>query len=378
MRASSSIVALAFALSGLPGIVAAQESEFAPPIDLWLDQVSYDRGARIRPHFTTEPGAYVTVLRVTSDGELRVMYPARPSQQQPFVIGQFAGDMVPYASDPSSNLYESSGTGYVFAIASYQRFDYSYFTQGRSWSTAKLATFGRYAEPFQAMRQFVDQVLPQSADFSLDYEVYEVYSRTPRSTYASRYAYSSVSAYHDACLSAFGIRYSYYCRSYGGLYYGPIVIGNPRRIPTNPRTKNMSKPRDLTHYPNVPTIPLDPKPTQGRFPDNDAAERAARERYERTQKKMSPRSEQPRGEQPFIYRTLPPAAAPARTEARGDVRPQSHTEMRAQPQPRVEGRFPTHSEPRAPARVEVRNEPRAERPAPPPPPPAPAKPDKKN
>src|SRR5687768_13903053 len=105
-------------------------SEFAPPIDLWLDQVSYDRGARMLPYFTTEPGAYVTVVRVSSEGELRVMFPVRPDDQRPYRLGQFANDRLPWAGDHSAILHEPTGTGFVFAIASYQRFDYRDFSHG--------------------------------------------------------------------------------------------------------------------------------------------------------------------------------------------------------------------------------------------------------
>jgi hypothetical protein len=340
-------------------------SDFAPPIDVWLDQISYDRGARMRPYFATEPGAYVTIIRVTSDGELRVMYPARPRDQKPYELGQLSNDRMPYTGDPASNLYESTGTGFVFAIASYAKFDYRYFTQGRIWSTARLATFARFEEPFQVMRRFVDRVLPEDADFSMDYEIYEVYSRAPRSAYASRYAYSTVDAYHDACLNAFGLRYNYYCRSYGGLYYGPIVVSDPR-VP-RPRQPKIKDVRPLKPYPTVPTIPIEPKPIEGRFPERATDERSARERYER-QRREIPRV----SERPFIYKTVPVQREPQREPQRDVQRSQparpSQPETRTQPQ--MQGHFP-RPEPRAPARVEVRNEPRQEvRPAPPSPPPA--------
>ncbi len=347
------------------------ESDFAPPIDLWLDQVSYDRGARMRPFFSSEPGAYVVVVRVTSDGELRVMYPSRPSEQLPYRLGQFADDRVPYNGDPSLNLHESSGQGFVFAIASYQRFDFSSFTQGRMWSTARLATFGRYGNPFEVVNKFIDRVLPASADFSLDYEVYEVYSRGSRNVYSSssyggRYGYSSIEDYHDACLTAFGIRYSYYCRSYRGGYYGPIIVGNPRtpRAPSGPGGSKMKRPRPVVPDPIVPGSPLEPEPAEGRIPAADRAyraeqaeraERAARERYRDVERDgvrsatrrepgansghaERPRNAEPQRSAPVIYGRMP--------ERRSEPRRESAPVVRAQPS--------------APARVEVRNEPRAE------------------
>jgi hypothetical protein len=270
-------------------------SDFAPPIDLWLDQVSYDRGARMLPYFTTEPGAYVTVVRVSSEGELRVMYPVRPGEQQPFRLGQFSNDRLPWSGDPSVVLHEPTGTGFVFAIASYRRFDYSSFAHGRLWNTARLASFGRYGDPFQIVRNFIDRTLPLDADYSLDYELYEVYSRGRRSVYGGgaygSTGYWALNDYHDACLSAFGLRYSYYCRSYRGGYYGPIIVAGPGRIggrPNQPRGKSMKAPRPLTHDPIVPRSPIEPKAAEGRQADRDATDRAAREYARRTGGRVVP------------------------------------------------------------------------------------------
>jgi hypothetical protein len=47
----------------------------APQVDVWLDEYSYRYGDIIRPKVATENGAFVTIVRVTSDGELRVLYP---------------------------------------------------------------------------------------------------------------------------------------------------------------------------------------------------------------------------------------------------------------------------------------------------------------
>lgn len=342
------------------------ESDFAPPIDLWLDQASYDRGARMRPFFSSEPGAYVVVVRVTSDGELRVMYPSRPNEHRPYFLGELANDRVPYDGDPSLNLHESSGQGFVFAIASYKRFDFSSFTQGRMWSTARLATFGRYGDPFQVVNKFIERVLPRTADFSLDYEVYEVYSRGSRSVYSTtsyggRYGYSSIDDYHDACLTAFGNRYSYYCRSYRGGYYGPIIVGNPGRprTPTVPGSK-MKRPRPVSPHPIVPESPIEPQPAEGRTPAADRADRAeqierARDRYRDLERDAArsagrrapgasqgpverPRNETPQTNAPVIYGRMP--------ERRAEPRRESPPVDRTQPS--------------APARVEVRNEPRTE------------------
>ena len=366
-------------------------SRFAPPVDLWLDQVSYDRGARMRPYFTTEPGAYVVVVRVTSDGELRVMYPGRPRDQRPFVLGQFTNDRMPSSGDPSLNLYESSGTGFVFAIASYKKFDLSYFVHGSSWNGARLASFGRYGDPFEIVRSFVDRILPQTADYSLDYELYEVYSRGRRSAYSSGIygssGYWALDDYHNACLSAFGVRYSYYCRSYRGGYYGPIIIAGSPRTPNrpnspNPRGKSMKPPRGLGDEPIVPRSPIKPDNAQGIYTERDAADRAEREYERRLRAKSQPSGGQVEGSTqssnprfrydprfgnrrgsetqpvetpraPVIYRSMPQRE---RSEPRAP--PRTEQPQRSEPRARAEPR----SEPRAPAGTQAPRERRYERP----------------
>ena len=412
MTVATVLAAAAGLILAAPSIATAQnrqdgdritrlESDFAPPIDLWLDQDTYDRGAHMRPYFSTEPGAYVVVVRVTTGGELRVMYPVRPGAQKPYSIGQYAHDRIPNSDDPSLNLYESTGNGLVFAIASYKAFDFSYFRQGNSWSTARLASFGRYGDPFQVVRAFVDKILPQNADYSLDYEVYEVYARGTRSAYGSsiyggRYGYASLSDYHDACLTAFGVRHSYYCQSYRGGYYGPIIVANPRpNAPAGhpvarPGGKKMKNPRPVTPDPIVTSVPPRPEPAEGRQAGTDAADRAAREYYERKRREADSRSArsepamsapqsrpQPLTNEPVIYRSYP---RPERPQSQPQGQPQSQGQYQPRSEPRSESRpqasQPVRAEPRpvTPARVEVRNEPRTERPREAPrPAPAPAK-----
>lgn len=327
-----------------------QSSDFAPPIDLWLDQVSYDRGARMRPYFATEPGAYVVVVRVTSDGELRVMYPTRPSEQRPYVLGQFANDRIPFSSDAGLDLHESSGTGFVFAIASYRRFDFSPFSLGSRWNTARLAQFGRYGDPFQIVNGFVDRILPGNEDFSLDYELYEVYSGGRRSAYGAGIygstGYWALGDYHAACLTAFGSRRSYYCRSYNGGYYGPFIVANPGK-PRAPRGKTMKGPRPVVPDPALPTPPNETPPAEGRQASPDAADRAARDYYQR---KLRTRTADPR-----VY------AVPRSVDGgRREIQPRAPVIYRTTPrsEPRPQAQQPARAEPRAPARVEVRSEPR--------------------
>jgi hypothetical protein len=394
------LAAMASALSAQtasPRVFSPRESSNAPQIDLWLDEVQYNVGERIAPHFESEPGAFVTIVRVTSDGDVRVLYPQRPRDQREYERAQLVNDRVPYSSlDRRFEVYESEGMGFVFAIASFSKFNYGYFTAGNDWSLNHLASI-RYGDPFEIVRRFADRTLGDGSDFAMDYVSYQVYNDGPRSRYASRYNYNTYDDYYDSCLSAFGYGYSLYCQPFYQEY--PIIIAS------NPRAPRTNQPTDR-HYagkhihprvgdPMVHGSPSEPQPAaEGRLPNNDAAAEARRERL---LKSAAPRDRgapgadtRPLDAAPRIYRgtetTIPDRprtepqrmSPPPRQEMPRSEPVRIDMPQRAPPPPRVEVVRPMPAS-APPPRVEVRNEPRVEvarpAPAPPPPPPAPAKKD---
>jgi hypothetical protein len=326
-----------------------------PRVDIWLDGYSYRYGEIIRPRIVTEPGAYITIVRVTSDGELRVLYPGRPGFQQRYRDGQFANDRVPETSDGSFYLRESGGTGFIFAIASFNRFDYSYYSSPSGfWSTARLASASRFGNPFEIMRSFAEETVGGDGEYAVDYEMYNVDGRQYRSRYATRYAGYSYNDYLESCLNAFDAYYWNYCSSrnfYGG---GPLIIVHQPRAPDQSgRGKQMHLKR-LIPDPVMPHVPLQPQPAEGRMPVNNAAEEAAMARREQMLRTARPRvggdaNGSSQQSAPRIYRPAPDPMI-ARPAPRDDT-------------PRAEPRR-ADPPPQQPARVEVRNEP--PRAAPPP------------
>ena len=334
----------------------------APAVQLWLDEKSYRSGDIIRPYVVAEPGAYVTVIRVSTDGELRVLYPQRPSSQRRHQAGEFANDRLPMTGDPSFYLNESTGNGFVFAIASFDRFDYSYYSAGNQWSYARLANASRYGSPFQIARSFVEEITNGATDYAMDYVMYDVDGRQYRSRYASRYRGYDYYDYMDLCLNAFGSWYSSYCRAYNGGYYGPFIIVHYPSTPYSPAARKGMRVKPVVPDPALPHVPLTPQPVEGRFPVNDPAEAAASARRERMLRDARPRIEprtQPAAE-PRVYRPEPApiVRSSPRSEPRGEPRSEPRVEQR-RPEPRVEQR---RAEPQTPARVEVRNEPRPQPP----------------
>lgn len=351
-----------------------QQSADAPAVDLWLDRLDFDFGERIRPFFASEPGAYVTVVRVTTDGEIRVLYPRRPSEHRSLPTGSLANDQIPNTDDRAFRLYESSGTGFVFAIASYNRFDFWYYKTGSQWSVARLAS-SRYGDPFAIVDRFISRTLGTRAKFSLDYMSYQVTGNSyGRSGYASNYRDYTGQDYYERCLSSFSLRSSYYCNRYNGYYngyydgyygriYGPLVIGRPQSpsSPSTPTPRAGLRPRPLTPDPVVPNAPL-ASPAEGRFVDDDARREdavmraAARHEQDLRRERPSIRS-MPRGED----QPVPGSVATPRIDREPRIEPRAPPRYEPPVQTRAEPRVESRPEPRAEPRVEHRSEPRVER-----------------
>lgn len=364
-----------------PRVYSPRESDAAPQIDLWLDQISYRVGDRVAPHFVAEVGAYVTIVRVSSDGQLRVLYPARPRDQKAYTPAQLVNDRVPYSSlDRRFDVLESRGIGFVFAIASFDKFNFGYYTSANDWSSVRLDNDSRYGDPFEIVRRFVDRTLADGSDFSMDYVSYDVSNDGTRSRYASRYGFSTVDDFYDSCITAFGLRYTPYCSGryipgyYPGYYPGsyPIIVSQPQAPRTNvPRNGNYAGKhiRPVTGDPIVDgSVPRPEPAAEGRLPERDAAAEAALA----GRRARLPRDVTPRDRTPTNADTRPIEREPRVYTA--PERPRDEPRVFTAPErPRAEPRPESRMEPRSEPRPEIRMEPRSQPsppPAPPPPPPA--------
>src|SRR5215211_4419092 len=56
----------------------------APEVEVWIDRYVFRSGERIRTYFESEPGAYVTILRITTLGDVTILYPRRPTAQRAY------------------------------------------------------------------------------------------------------------------------------------------------------------------------------------------------------------------------------------------------------------------------------------------------------
>ena len=318
--------------------------EDIPAVQIWLDESSYSFGDIIRPHVASDNGAYMTVVRVTADGELHVLYPRLPGEQVPYRAAQFANDRLPINTTGSFLVRESRGVGFVFAVASYYKFNYRYYTIGKNCNTSRLSAATRFGSPFQIVLSFVEEITEGSESYSMDYVMYDVSGDRYRSRYASRFRGYGYDDYYDLCLGAFGNWYSSYCRGYYGNGYGYpyVVVRTPNSPRSGPAPKELHV-KPLVHDPSVGDAPRE-RPVEGILPQADPREQSAIARRERMLRSTRERRNEPVMTQP---RSEP------RSEPRTESRPAPRSEPRMAP--------PPNREPARAAPV-IRSEPRVERP----------------
>jgi uncharacterized protein DUF4384 len=245
----------------------AQPLDDAPRVTVEIEGSRVlDFGQPVRVHFRVSDDAYVVVAHVTSDGRLTIIFPESQTGRT-FVRGNV--DMLARGrySGSFASFYarENSGTGYVFAIASYAPVDLSRF---------KYADFERsgFATPFQnasrsvafrpeaMMERFARWVLyDENTEFDYDVDFYSV--STP--VYASALAACSASGYmfgewdvlgqfgynpyralcggyYNAYLSCLGFSIYNYYGGCAGAMRPFIVSGQPTTPPTTPSTPTES------------------------------------------------------------------------------------------------------------------------------------------
>ncbi len=217
-----------------------------PYIHVWLNSDGYyHRGERARVYFETELDAFVTVFRVDTDGRVRIVFPHEPWHDN-YVYGGRQYEVVePYASHGKYSFVidEHPGQGYIFAVASYDPFDYSAFTGRDHWDYRAIGQHGRVTgDPYVAFDELVDHILPAGYD---DY-MYDVtpYFVERRYTYPrflcydchTRVAFTYWNPYRHSCvrfrLVIYDDPYYYPARAYAGtrVVYKRPVRYTPRYV----------------------------------------------------------------------------------------------------------------------------------------------------
>ena len=209
----------------------------APDVELWVSGDNlFRRGDRARVYFRTDEDAFVTILRIDTDGRLDILFP-----EDPYDVAEVRGGhtyRVYGNGHESFVINDYAGLGYIFAIASWEPFDYEHVSRGRSWDY-RYAGGRVHRDPYVAAREFAELMLDSRASYSFDVAEYHVERRVsyPRFLCYDCHAYRPYpvwNPYSHACakfrIVVWDDPYYYPYRRYGGrrVVYVRDRVRDPR------------------------------------------------------------------------------------------------------------------------------------------------------
>lgn len=224
------------AAGGSGGAVPAADGD-RPRVQVWTDRGEdpYASGERVRVHFHAEPDAYVTIIRIDTDGRVRVLFPREPWEDN-FVRGGRDYEVQGQAYRHAFYSDDYPGVGYVFAIAAADPFTYEGLERNDRWDYRAIANGQVHGDPYVAVTDLAQRIVPDGYS-AWDYDVVSYYVQQhydyPRFLCYGCHSYVSYSAwrpYDYACVRfrivVFDDPYYYPYRTYGD---SRVVFTRPLR-----------------------------------------------------------------------------------------------------------------------------------------------------
>ena len=223
------------ASSGQP--VAWPDAATRTRIEVWTNRGddAYASGQGARVFFRTEVDAYVTVLRVDTDGRVRVLFPLEPWEDN-FARGGREYEVQGGYERDAFSIDDYPGVGYIFAVAAADPFVYDAFETGDHWDYRAIADGRVHGDPYVALTDLAQRILPAD-DRDWDYDITPYYVNRhydyPRFLCYDCHTYVSYplwSVYDYTCVRfrivVFDDPYYYPYRYYGGTR---VVFTRPYR-----------------------------------------------------------------------------------------------------------------------------------------------------
>jgi hypothetical protein len=128
-----------------------------PHISIWTNRDDpYRRGEPARVYFKVDDDAYITVLRVDTDGRVRILFPAEPWEDN-FARGGRTFE-VTGTRDHAFDVDDYPGIGYVFGIVASEPFDYDPIVRGDHWDY-RIVPEGRIrGDPYVAISDLAERI----------------------------------------------------------------------------------------------------------------------------------------------------------------------------------------------------------------------------
>lgn len=208
-------------------------SDDRPRINVWVNREdAYQRGDRARVYFKADRDAYVTIVRIDTDGRVRILFPIDPWEDN-WARADRTFEVLGRDDDEAFRVDDYPGVGYIFAIASTDEFNYDEIVRGDHWDYRNISDGRVRGDPYVAVSDLAERIA-REGDF--DYDVSEYYVEKhydyPRfvcydcHTYATYRYWDPYSSYCSRFrIVIYNDWYYYPYRRYGGVYYG----GRPYR-----------------------------------------------------------------------------------------------------------------------------------------------------
>jgi hypothetical protein len=155
---------------------ALRRQQTAARISVWADRERpYRRGDEAKISFRSGASGHVTIMRVDTDGRIRVLFPREPWRRT-FVRGGQTLEVADTRERSSFRVDDGPGIGYVLAVTSPLPFDYDLVTRGDYWDF-RLIDDGRIrGDPYVALTD-LSRRITQRGSFGYDIAPYYVERR---------------------------------------------------------------------------------------------------------------------------------------------------------------------------------------------------------
>jgi len=157
-----------------PSAPRAHGSDGKGRVQVWTENGTnpYRAGDHARVFIRGEEDAYITVLRVDTDGRLQVLFPRAPWMDN-YVRGDREYEIEQTRNSNAFDVDDDPGVGYVFAVSSPDPFAFDPITDGDHWDYRAIGD-RIHGDPYVALTDLAGRMLP-AGDNDWDYDVSPYY-----------------------------------------------------------------------------------------------------------------------------------------------------------------------------------------------------------
>ena len=226
-------------VTGTPAVVAEPPAAdgYRPRVEVWTNRGDdpYHSGDGARVHFRADRDAYITILRVDTDGRVRVLFPREPWEDN-FARGGREYEVQGRSDQDAFYIDDYPGVGYVFGIAAADPFVYDRLESDEHWDYRTIADGRVRGDPYVALTDLAQRIVPNGYE-DWDYDLVPYYVQQhydyPRFLCYDCHSYVSYpfwSPYDYTCVRfrivVYDDPYYYPYRYYGGTR---VVFTRPER-----------------------------------------------------------------------------------------------------------------------------------------------------